>query len=225
MPARSNDEGRPTDHPALALVVAVSDNGVIGAAGGIPWRLPDDQRFFKRLTSDHSLIMGRATWDSIGRPLPRRTTVVLSRQPNLEIKGALVAASFDDAIQLAEEHAPERQTGQDESTIFVVGGAALYDLALPRATRAYVTRVHTQVDGDTFFSAFDGDGPPGWRRIASDPHGIDDDHAVAFTIETAGRRPLRAGRSRAIRRHCLRRDPTAVVVGRADQWVSRSSGP
>lgn len=131
----------------LALVVAVSANGVIGRDGGLPWHLPEDLRHFRRVTIGHAIIMGRRTWDSIGRPLPRRRSIVVTRQRGLEIPGCEVAHSLDEAIALA------RAGGDAEPR--VVGGAALYQAALPLATRLYLTRVLREVQGDTFFPELD----------------------------------------------------------------------
>lgn len=128
----------------VSLIVAVSENCVIGRGGGLPWRLSADLKRFRRLTMGHTIIMGRRTWESIGRPLPGRQTIVVSRQagydPNAEVG---VAASLDRAIELAKEFG--------DSEVFIVGGAELYREALPRADRLYLTRVSANVDGDTLF--------------------------------------------------------------------------
>jgi dihydrofolate reductase len=133
--------GRP-----LVLVVAVADGGVIGKDGGLPWKLPEDLRHFKAATMGHVMIMGRKTWDSIGRPLPGRTTFVVSRTPGFHAEGARVFGTFDAALESAYAEDPEPR---------VVGGAAIYEEALPRATKILLTEVHRAVEGDTFFPAFD----------------------------------------------------------------------
>jgi dihydrofolate reductase len=195
---------KPAAHaPPLALIVAVAENGVIGRGDVIPWRLRDDQQFFKRVTTGHAMVMGRATWETFRRPLPGRTSVVLSRNPGFEAEGALVAHDFDAAVALAAAHPPapgdsgssgssgdSGDSGDDardetaDDTVFVIGGAALYALALPRAEVAFVTRVHARVEGDVVFDAFSGAGPAGWERIAAEHHAADARNEHAFTIET-----------------------------------------
>ncbi|MGM0577785.1 MAG: dihydrofolate reductase [Myxococcota bacterium] len=130
----------------LVLVVAVSRNGVIGKDGGLPWHIPGDLKHFKRNTMGHAIIMGRRTWESIGRPLPGRRNIVVSRRRDLEIPGCEVAHDLDEALALArtEDDAPR-----------VIGGASLYEEALPRATRLLLTEVDRDVEGDTFFPEFE----------------------------------------------------------------------
>jgi dihydrofolate reductase len=132
----------------VSLIVAVAENGVIGRGGALPWRLSADLQRFKQLTMGHHLIMGRKTFDSIGRGLPGRTTIVISRQADLPLPlGCRLAASLDDALRIAEAAV--------DSEAFVIGGAAIYRLALPKADRVYLTAVHANVEGDTFFREFD----------------------------------------------------------------------
>lgn len=132
--------------PRLAIVVAVTDGGVIGVDGGLPWRLPEDLKHFKNVTMGHAMLMGRKTYASIGRALPGRRSIVISRQPDLVIEGCEVARSLDEALALA------RQTDEEPR---VIGGATIYEAALPLATKIYLTEIHRQVSGDTFFPAFD----------------------------------------------------------------------
>ena len=157
----------------LALVVAVARNGVIGRAGELPWRLPADSRHFKRVTMGHCIIMGRRTYESIGRPLPGRSSIVVTRDRDYVQEGVEVVHDFDCALEAA------RRRGEDEA--FVIGGADLYHLALPRADRLYITRVHADVEGDTYFPAFD---PSRWRRAHELRHEADDRHSHAFSFET-----------------------------------------
>jgi len=183
-------------HTPIALIVAVAENGVIGRGDAIPWRLRDDQQFFKRATLGHSLVMGRATFETFRRPLPGRTSVVLTRDPAFEADGAWVARDFDAAVALAAAHPPPRPDASsdangddaaravDGATVFVIGGAAIYALALPRADLAFVTRVHARVEGDVVFDAFSGDGPAGWQRVDAHRHEADARNEHAFTIET-----------------------------------------
>ena len=126
----------------LALILAVARNGVIGKAGDLPWHLPEDLSHFKRTTSGHAIIMGRKTYDSIGRPLPKRRNIVVTRQTELEIIGCERAASLDEAIALARTSDP---------CPFIIGGASLYEEALPIATEIHLTTVDEDVEGDVFF--------------------------------------------------------------------------
>jgi dihydrofolate reductase len=137
----------------LALVVAIADNAVIGKDGGLPWRIPEDLRHFKNVTMGHAVIMGRKTFESIGRVLPGRRFIVVSRRPGLTLEGCDVAPSLEDAIARA------RQTDDEPR---VIGGAAVYEAALPFATRIYLTEVHREVDGDAFFHLDRG----GFREVA-----------------------------------------------------------
>jgi dihydrofolate reductase len=129
--------------PRVTLILARAANGVIGAKGGLPWHLPEDLAFFKRTTMGHPIVMGRKTWESIGRPLPGRRSVVVSRDRSFPATGADVVHSLDEAIALC--------AGTDE--IFVIGGAQLYADALPRANRLLLTEIHADFEGDTFLPA------------------------------------------------------------------------
>ena len=132
-------------HTRLSLIVAMAKNRVIGANQGIPWHLPGELKMFKTITMGHHLVMGRKTWESIGRLLPGRTTVIVSRQPDYRVAGAIVAPTLDDALAAC---------GNDDE-IFVIGGAQLVDAALPRADRIYLTEVDAEVAGDTYMPEFD----------------------------------------------------------------------
>jgi len=142
----------------VVLVAAVADNGVIGHDGDIPWRIPADFAHFKALTLGHVLVMGRATYDSIGRPLPGRTTIVLTRDPQWRADGVLVAGSLDDALRLAADLPGE---------IFVVGGAGVYAAALDRAHAQVLTEVHLSPEGDTHYPEFD---RAQWVETRREPH-------------------------------------------------------
>ncbi|MDH3402514.1 MAG: dihydrofolate reductase [Acidobacteriota bacterium] len=131
----------------LSLIVAVAANGVIGRGNALPWRLPADLVRFKRLTMGHHLIVGRRTWESIGRPLPGRRTIVLSRAAPALPPGVRHAASLEEALEIAAA------AGDDEA--FVAGGAAVYARALPRADRIYWTEVHADVEGEVRFPPFE----------------------------------------------------------------------
>jgi dihydrofolate reductase len=127
----------------VSLIAALASNGTIGRAGNLPWRLPADLARFRRLTWGHPLIMGRITYESIGRPLPGRTTIVISRQTDYPLAGSILVQSLDAALAAAAA------TGSDE--VFICGGGQLYRDLLPRANRLYLTIVHEQTPGDTRF--------------------------------------------------------------------------
>ncbi|MCR9220397.1 MAG: dihydrofolate reductase [Alphaproteobacteria bacterium] len=152
--------GQRLAHP-IALVVAVADNGVIGAAGDLPWRLPDDLKHFKRVTMGKPLVMGRKTWDSLPkRPLPGRPNIVVTRQADYQADGAEVFTDLDAALARAEALAS--LSGLDDPEISVIGGAEIFAATLGRATRLYLTQVHAEPDGDTLFPPFD---RAAWRTV------------------------------------------------------------
>lgn len=151
----------------VALIAARAANGVIGAGGRLPWHLPDDLRRFKALTMGHTLVMGRRTWDSIGRALPGRQTIVLSRNPTLRLAGVTLAPDLATAYAVAP------------GDVFVVGGAAVYAAALHDATRLHLTEIHADVDGDVQFPAVD---LSAWRLEREEHHLADAAHAHAFTF-------------------------------------------
>lgn len=136
----------------VVMVAAVADNGVIGADGDIPWRIPDDFAHFKRTTLGHVLVMGRATFESIGRPLPGRTTIVLTRDASWSADGVLVAPSLTAALDLADDLPGD---------VMVVGGALVYDEAMHVADEQVLTAVHVTPEGDTFYPDFD---PADWAE-------------------------------------------------------------
>lgn len=143
-------------------MVAAADNGVIGDKGAIPWHLPADLRRFKRLTVGKPVIMGRKTFASIGRPLPGRHNIVLTREVGWGAPGVTAAANLAEAIAAAGLH-----PGARAAAIMVIGGATVYAQALPIATRIELTRVHLSPDGDTFFADPD---PAHWREVARASH-------------------------------------------------------
>ena len=154
----------------VSIIAAVADNGVIGRDGGLPWHLPADLKHFKKLTAGHHMVMGRRTWDSIGRrPLPGRPTIVVSRDPAFVAEGARVARSVDEALEMA--------AGADE--VFIAGGQAIYQEALAVADRVYLTRVHARFDGDALFPAFDASG---WRVVVEESHEADEKNPYAHTF-------------------------------------------
>lgn len=163
--------------PIVSLVAAMTENRVIGKAGGLPWHLPDDLRHFKRLTVDHTVIMGRKTFDEIRRPLANRRNVVVSRNPAFRPPGVTVVPSLEEALAL----------GATEREVFVIGGGEIYRAALPHADRIYLTVVHADVAGDTWFPPFEN--ADGWVLESEDWHPADHRHAHAFTFRTYQRVP------------------------------------
>ena len=160
---------------AITLVLARADNGVIGNAGAIPWRISDDMKRFKALTMGKPIVMGRKTWESLPtKPLPGRTNIVVTRDNQYAAPGAVVVHSFDDALDRASREADE---------IMIVGGAEIYRAALSRATRIELTEVHREFPGDAVLSAFNS---ADWREIAREEHSTSD--GVRFSYVTLVRR-------------------------------------
>jgi dihydrofolate reductase len=161
--------------PLVSLVVATDERGAIGMDGGLPWQLPDDLRRFKALTLGKPVIMGRRTWDSIGRPLPGRHNIVLTRQRGLQIPGATVVDSLDAALAVAGD-VPE---------VCVIGGAEIFREALPRVGVVHLTRVLATVAADTFLQALD---PADWSEVSRVDHPADARHAYAYSFIELRRR-------------------------------------
>jgi dihydrofolate reductase len=160
----------------ISLIVAASENGVIGRDGDLPWRLSDDLRRFKAVTMGKPVVMGRKTWESIGRPLPGRQNIVVTRRPELQFEGADVVTSAEAAMAAA--------AGAAE--IMIIGGSEIYMLFLPLAERIYLTRVHAQVEGDAVFPTLGDE----WRLVSDERHAADDnnDHDMSFRVyERTGR--------------------------------------
>jgi dihydrofolate reductase len=158
----------------IAFVVARDRRGVIGKDGHLPWRLPDDMRHVRALTVGKPLIMGRRTFESIGKPLPDRVSIVLTRDPSFRCEGCLVARTPDEALALAGD-APE---------VIVFGGAGVFKDFLPRADRIYMTEVDTEAAGDTYFPELD---PSDWREVERQAHPADSRHRFAFEFVTLER--------------------------------------
>jgi dihydrofolate reductase len=153
----------------IAFVVARDRRGVIGKDGRLPWRLPDDMKHVRELTVGKPLIMGRRTFDSIGKPLPDRVSIVLTRDPAFRCDGCLIARTTDEALALAGD-APE---------VIVFGGAGVFKDFLPRADRIYLTEVDTEAAGDTYFPPLD---PKEWREVERKTHPADARHPFAFAF-------------------------------------------
>ncbi|GAB3954231.1 type 3 dihydrofolate reductase [Spirosoma harenae] len=153
----------------ISLIAAVAENGVIGRDNDMPWHLPDDFGFFKRKTSHHPIIMGRKSLEALGKPLPNRTNIVITRNPDFQADGVTVVNTLDEAITKA------KSINQDE--IFVIGGGEIYKMAMPVATTLYLTEIHQAYEGDAYFPAFN---KSEWQEVSRRPHSADERHAVAF---------------------------------------------
>ena len=157
----------------IAFVVAFDRNRVIGKAGRLPWRLPDDMQHVREVTMGKPLIMGRRTYESIGRPLRGRANIVLTRDPAFHPEGVLVARTADEALTLAG----------DVAEVIVFGGAEVYRQFLPIADRIYLTQVDADVGGDTYFDF----GGTDWRVLENTPHAADERHPYSFNFLTLER--------------------------------------
>ena len=157
------------------LVVAVARNGVIGRDNRLPWRLPDEIAYFKRVTMGNPVIMGRRTWESIGKPLPGRRNIVVTRQRGFEAPGCTVVHSLDEAWKAAE--------GAEEAC--VIGGTTLFEESLPTAERIHYTEVEADIEGDTFFPPFD---RSQWSEREVERHPADARHPYPYRILVLDRR-------------------------------------
>ncbi len=159
----------------ISIICAIAANGVIGHQNRLPWRLLADLKRFKALTLGHVVIMGRKTYESLGKPLPGRTNLIVTRQPAFKACGALTAGSLDDALRLCASD-PEA---------FVIGGATLYAEALPLADRIYLTEIHQEIAGDTVMPAID---RTAWREVSREDHGPDAEAPFAYSFVTLEKR-------------------------------------
>jgi dihydrofolate reductase len=155
----------------IAAIVAKSTNHVIGKNNQLPWRLPADLKYFKQLTLHHHLLMGRKTFESIGKPLPQRTTIVLSRNlPSITQEENLFwANTLEDGIKIAQE--------KQENELFIIGGAEIYRLAMPFLHRLYITEIHATVEGDAYFPLI---ASAEWTEISREKHTKDEKNSFDF---------------------------------------------
>jgi dihydrofolate reductase len=160
----------------VALIAAVASNGVIGAGNSLPWHLPEDLRRFRTLTSGHAVIMGRKTWESIGKPLPNRQNIVVSHQAGLRLAGALVAHTLEEALAIAVRPDP----------VFVIGGEALYRSALPFAAVLYLTEIERDFVGDARFPAYE---RAAWRETSREVREPAAGEGFAYHFATYERAP------------------------------------
>ena len=161
----------------ISLIAALAENRVIGRDNRLPWRLPDDMKRFRQRTTGHCVVMGRRTFESLERPLPKRTNIVLSTQSGWKAQGVHVAQNLSAAVALASE--------AGEENLFVLGGEAVFAAFLENADELLLTRVAAKLDGDAYFPAFDESNraPSPWRLVEEIPHTQDERHAHAFRFQ------------------------------------------
>ena len=157
---------------SISIIAAMGTNRVIGRGNGLPWNLPADTRFFKETTRGHPVIMGRKTFDTMGKPLPGRRNIVITRRPHLEIPGAEVVSSLEAALSLVNVQ---------EEEVFIIGGSEIYEMALAIADRMYLTLIHESFEGDTFFPEFD---ESDWVVVSRRDHEADECNPHAFSFLT-----------------------------------------
>lgn len=163
------------DRPLVSAIVAAAENNAIGKDNQLLWHLPNDLRFFKRITTGHTVIMGRKTYESVGKPLPNRRNIIITRQATYAAEGAEVVHSLTAAL--------DNCAGEPE--VFVVGGAEIYKEALAIIDRVYLTRVHIALPGDSFFPELD---EQAWRLVSEESHPADERHAYRYTFQIYERR-------------------------------------
>ncbi|WP_240904773.1 dihydrofolate reductase [Sphingobacterium sp. SGR-19] len=154
----------------ITLIVAAAENNAIGKNNQMLWHLPDDFKYFKQHTLDHSVVMGRKTYESIGKPLPQRRNIVLTRDLNWSADNVDVANSLDEVLTYC----------RDEREIFIIGGAKIYQQALPLAQKVLLTRVHTTLNGDAYFPELP---QSAWKKVSEERHVQDERHVYDFTFE------------------------------------------
>lgn len=167
--------GKGGKDPAIALVVAMAENGVIGRNNELPWKLPSELQYFKKLTMGHPIIMGRKTYESIGRALPGRETIVLTRRKIMPDPKVWTVNSFEEAVAIGERLA--RKMGVDE--IMVIGGGQIFRKLRNQAKRIYLTRVHMQAEGDVTFAEPD---PGAWEEVSSERREAAEGDTCGYTI-------------------------------------------
>lgn len=163
----------------ISLVVAAAVNNVIGMKGQLPWSLPNDMKFFKNVTWGMPVVMGRKTFEALGKPLPGRKNIVISRNNDLPAEGIVSVKNFDDAFFVAGQ--------TDAKEVMVIGGGEVYREIFPKAGRIYITRVDAEPEGDTWFPAID---PKEWHLVSQKDHEADVKHAFNYSFQVWERFPL-----------------------------------
>ncbi|MCP9755539.1 dihydrofolate reductase [Lacihabitans sp. CCS-44] len=156
----------------ISIIVAVAKNGVIGRDNQLLWRLSEDLKLFKKRTTGHAIIMGRKTYDSIGKPLPNRVNIVISRSKDLKIEGCTVANSLQDAIEIAKNES-------DKDEVFIIGGEKIYNLAENLGTKLYLTKVYATLEGDAFFNLKPYEN---WTTVSSHSYKKDEKNEYDFEV-------------------------------------------
>jgi len=159
----------------ISIIAAVAKNQVIGKGNDLPWRLPDDMKFFMQTTNGHHVIMGRKNYESLPekfKPLPNRTNIVVTRQRNYQAPGCMIVHELSDGISLAKKN--------DEKELFIIGGAEIYKLALPMTDVLYLTEIDVEMEGDTFFPPWD---KKEWKEVSTQHHAADSKHQFAFDFK------------------------------------------
>ncbi len=156
----------------ISLIAAATENNVIGKNDDLPWKLPDDMKYFVQTTKGHHILTGRKNLGTFGKLLPDRTTMVLTRDKDFTFEGAFIFHEIEKAIEFAKKN--------DEEELMIIGGGEIYKLALSYADRIYLTRIHTELEGDTYFPEIDEDE---WDLVSTKFHDKDERHAYAFTYE------------------------------------------
>ena len=159
----------------LSIVVAMDDNHLIGKDNGLPWHLPADLAFFKKITTGNSILMGRKTYDSIGKPLPNRRNIVITRNPDILIPGCEVVDSIDKALSIT----------QDEEEVMVIGGADLFEQLLPDVSRLYITHIEGKLEGETYFPHYDVND---WLEVTRESHQPDEKNKYAYQFSIMDRK-------------------------------------
>ncbi|NIG53697.1 dihydrofolate reductase [Chitinophaga sp. Cy-1792] len=161
----------------ISIIVAAAENNAIGINNQLPWRLPDDLKYFKNTTTGKPIIMGRKTFESLGKPLPNRPNIVITRQPDYEPQGVIVVDSLQAALDSANTF--------EGSELFITGGAQIFDIAMPLVQRIYLTRVYAVVEGDAFFPEIDGNI---WKLVSEDRREADEKNQYPFAFQIWERR-------------------------------------
>ena len=168
----------------IALIVAMARNRVIGKDNQMPWHLPEDLKYFKRITLKKPVIMGRNTFESIGKPLPDRTNIIVTRNPDYKAAGCIVVNGLDQALQMVAD-LYDTIAAPDDSEVMIIGGAQIYEQSLGLADRLYLTQVQADVEGDASFPAFDRDS---WQEVSREDHAASDNNPYAYSFLVLERR-------------------------------------